>query len=60
MERISNLNKKSESKLLKRLSMKELSILVNISNEVMQGITTVVAYRNYEKALIEKYGFKVI
>lgn len=60
MERMSALTKNSEKKFLNKLSIREMRILVNISNEVMQGITTVVAYRNYEQALIEKHGFKVI
>ena len=56
---ITALTKKSGEKLAKALSLDDLETMARLHGEVICGNATVEQYRQRERDMIAKYGFKV-
>jgi hypothetical protein len=56
---VSALTKKSSEKLAKAMSMDDLRIMAELHDDVVKGNVTIELYRQFEQAMIIKYGFKV-
>jgi hypothetical protein len=57
--RMSALTTKSEKVLLQKMTLEDLRVMAYLSSDVVKGIVTIEQYRQKEKELIVKYGFKV-
>jgi len=56
---ISTLTTASQKKLAKKLDLPELREMALLHQSVIEGNKSLCQYRNRERELIQKYGFKV-
>jgi hypothetical protein len=56
---VSQLTKKSQIMMAKRISLDDLKVLAQLSSDAQYGKATVEEYRKVEAEMIEKYHFVV-
>ena len=57
--RMSALTPKSETALLKKMDLLDLRTMAYLSSDVIKGNATLEQFREKEREMITKYGFKV-